>query len=102
MLPAHHIKIEFELRFDNKLTHGQRNEAALKPNEIRELVFTLPLDILEIKPTENAHLIIRTEMFPDITKTSFYHTDRNYSIPPYIKRLDEPFPFVFPSGGAYD
>ena len=101
-LPAHRIEIEFELSFDNKLAHGRRKEATLKPNESREVIFPLPLDIREMIPTKKSDLTIRTEFFPNIVGTSFYHTDRHYSIPPHIKTLDESFDFIFRSGGAFD
>lgn len=85
--------------------HQQIEQPTLKPDESREVIFTMPLYIREMIPTENTHLIIKTEFTPEILKTStyhFYHTVRNYSTPPHIKRLDEPFHFVFISGGAHD
>ena len=82
--------------------HQRKEQPTLKPDESREVIFTLPLYIREMIPTEKSYLTIKTEFSLDIVKTSFYHTDRKYSIPPHIKRLDEPFTFVFLGGGAYD
>ena len=104
ILPAYRIIIESEL-FIDVTAHGphQRIEQPpLKPDESVELVFTLPLYVREMIPTEKSYLIISTQLFPDIGKNSFYHTERHYSIPPDIKRLDQSFNFVFRRGGWYD
>ena len=103
-LPAHNVIIESELFIGNGAhgPHQRVKQPTLKPDESREVIFTLPLDIRETIPTEKSHLTIRTEFSPDIVRTSFYHTERHYSIPPHIKTLDESFNFIFRSGGAFD
>jgi len=104
ILPAHNIVVEHEL-FSGDGNHGPHlriEQPTLKPGEDRKVMFTLPPYVLDMILTEKSYLFLGTEFSPDIAKTSFYHTDRHYSIPPHIKTLDHGFAFVLSSGGAFD
>ena len=99
-LPAYKIDVSFELGFEKGLTHGQTRLLSLKPDESRDVEFTLPPDVKERIPDGNSVLEINTAVY--LGGRGFYHTERHYSIPPNIKVLNQPFDFDFRGGGEHD
>lgn len=99
-LPAHKIDISFELGFEKGLTHGQIRLWSLKPEENRDVEFTLPPDVQERIPDRNSILKITTAVY--LGGRGFYHTERHYSIPVNVTTLNQPFEFDFRGGGEHD
>ena len=101
-LSASKINISFELNFGDNFIHGGECLPSLKPDNSREVDFTLTPDVKEWIPNnKESSLKIDTSVYV-LGSENFYHSERHFSIPQEIRALDKHFDFVFATGGEHD